>query len=257
MNPNTDGPQSSKTGPVMRKNGVILAQVTNIKDPDKLNRVKCKPVSADEDVAETDWCYYLSPTAGNGYGQMFFPSVNDFVLLGYIGGDVHHPIILGFYWANDNAPPYKIEDGKNNIRSIKTPAGIEIKLDDEASKEKLTLTTPSGAVILVDDENKKIELRGKETTTKLTIEWEKGEITLAADKKLTLSAGQTKLVLESSGNATCTANNKVSASGASVELEGKGTFKAKAPSVEIAGDATVNVKGSGIVTIKGGMVQIN
>ncbi len=257
--PNISGSQShsSKSPPVMRKDGVFLAKVTNIKDPDSLNRLKCKPVSVDKDIAETDWCYYLTPTAGKDYGQMFFPSVGDYVVLGYLDGDVHHPIVFGFYWANDNTPPYKIEQGKNTIRTIKTPAGVEIKLDDEGGKEKLTLTTPSGSVLQIDDEKKTIALQDKGSKNQLTISWEKGEVTLAADKKLTLSAGQTKLVLDSSGNAELKASNKVSVSGANIEFKGTAGFKAKAATVELAADASLNAKASGAVAIKGGIVQIN
>ena len=171
---------SNDASSYMRKSGVILAEVTNIKDPDNLNRLKCKPVTADKDVGETDWCFCMAPMGGQGYGQFFFPKVGDLVLLTYLGGDVHHPIVLGSYWANDIKAPYSIKDGVNEIRCIKTPAGIEIKLEDTEKKEKLTLTTPSGAMLQLDDENKSLALQDKNGENKLTILWEKGEITLAA-----------------------------------------------------------------------------
>ncbi len=240
-----------------RKSGVILAQVTNIKDPDNLNRVKCKPITADKDVAETDWCYCITPMGGKGYGQFFFPSVNDLVLLGYLGGDVHHPIIFGCYWANDVKAPYPITDGKNEVRSIKTPAGIEIKMEDTEKKEKLTLTTPSGAMILVDDENKTIAVKDKQAENHLTINWEKGEITLAAKTKLTLSAGDTQLVLESSGNMEGKANKAVNFTGADIALKGNNSVKAEGTQVDIKANGMLNAQASGNTVIKGAMVQIN
>lgn len=240
-----------------RNTGVILAQVTNIKDPDNLNRIKCKPVTTDKDVAETDWCYCVSPMAGKQYGQFFFPSVGDLVLLGYLGGDVHHPILFGSYWANDVKPPYTVRDGKNEVRSIKTPAGIEIKLEDTDKKEKLTLTTPSGAAILVDDENKTIAVKDAKAENALTIAWGKGEITLAAKTKLTLSAGDTSLVLEASGNMDGKAAKAISLAGADVALKGNNSVKAEGTTVGIKANGMLEAKASGNVTIKGAVVQLN
>ena len=47
-----------------RRYGVDMAKVTNIDDPEKLNRVKCKRITSDPDVGETDWMYVCSPLAG-------------------------------------------------------------------------------------------------------------------------------------------------------------------------------------------------
>lgn len=248
---------SSDTEMYMRKSGVILAEVTNIKDPDNLNRVKCKPVTTDRDVAETDWCYCAAPMAGNQYGQFFFPNPGDLVLLSYMGGDIHHPIILGGYWANRNKPPYQIQDGKNEIRSIKTPAGIEIKLEDTEKKEKLTLSTPSGTTILVDDEAKTITLGDQKAENRLLISWEKGEITLSAKTKLTLSAGDTSLVLEASGNIEAKAAKAVSISGTDVSVKGNSSVKAEGTQVDIKANGVLNAQATGNAVIKGAIVQIN
>ena len=248
---------SNDASSYMRKSGVILAEVTNIKDPDNLNRLKCKPVTADKDVGETDCCFCMAPMGGQGYGQFFFPKVGDLVLLTYLGGDVHHPIVLGSYWANDIKAPYSIKDGVNEIRCIKTPAGIEIKLEDTEKKEKLTLTTPSGAMLQLDDENKSLALQDKNGENKLTILWEKGEITLAAKTKLTLSAGETSLVLESAGNITGKGNKTISFTGTDVEHKANSGFTANGSQVEIKSNGLLNVQASGNTTIKGALVQIN
>ena len=241
----------------LQKSGVILAEVTNIKDPDNLNRVKCKPVTSDKDVAETDWCYCAAPMAGKSYGQFFFPNPGDLVLLSYLGGDVHHPIILGCYWANEVKPPYPIQDGKNEVRSIKTPAGIEIKMEDTEKKEKVTITTPSGTVIQVDDEAKTVALKDKQAENQLLIDWGKGEITLAAKTKLTLSAGQTSLVLESEGKITATATKSAEISASAITMQGKESFEAEAAQVNLKANGSLNAQASGNAVIKGAIVQIN
>ena len=64
---------SNDASSYMRKSGVILAEVTNIKDPDNLNRLKCKPVTADKDVGETDWCFCMAPSGGRVTASFSFP----------------------------------------------------------------------------------------------------------------------------------------------------------------------------------------
>ena len=241
----------------LKKSGVILAEITNIRDPDNLNRVKCKPVTTDKDVAETDWCYCAAPMAGKGYGQFFFPNPGDLVLLSYLGGDVHHPLVLGSYWANDVKPPYQIQEGKNEVRSIKTPAGIEIKLEDTEKKEKITITTPAGATLLLDDEQKSVTIKDQKAENQLLINWEKGEITLAAKTKLTLSAGDTSLVLESSGNLTATASKAMECSANDISLQSKASFKAEGAQMDLKSSGVLNAQASGNTVIKGLAVQIN
>ena len=247
---------ASSPSAYLRKAGIVLAEVTNIKDPENLNRLKCKPVSEDKDVGETDWCYCMAPMAGNQYGQFFFPQVGDHVLLGYMGGDVHHPIVFGSYWANDIKAPYTIQDGKNEVRSIKTPAGIEIKMEDTASKEKLTMTTPSGATLQVDDENKTILVKDKDAGNQLVINWEKGEITLAAKTKLTLSAGDTSLVLESSGSLTGKSSKSLDMTSNQVSVKGNSSAKIEGAQVDVKSNGMLNIQATGNTAIKGAMVQI-
>ena len=139
----------------MERVGLTLAVVTNVSDPDKLNRVKCVPVENDQDE-ETDWCYVMAPMGGKECGQFFFPNVNDLVVLGYLNGDPHRPMVLGAYWNTKVKPPYVIQDGKVYDFTIKMPSGTELHLYDEPGKQKVTLTMPSGTTLTMDDEGKKI-----------------------------------------------------------------------------------------------------
>ena len=218
----------------MERVGLTLAVVTNVSDPDKLNRVKCVPVENDQDE-ETDWCYVMAPMGGKECGQFFFPSVNDLVVLGYLGGDPHRPIVLGAYWTTQFPPPYTIQDGKVYNFSIKTPNGTELLFYDEPKKQKVTLTLPSGTVLSIDDENQAVALKDKGGDNALTMDLKGGNIALKAKTKLTLSAGTgASLVLEASGNVTEKANVKVAVQA-----------------------ATIEEKASAQMTIQGGMVSIN
>ncbi len=130
----------------MDRPGLTLAVVTNINDDKKLNRVKCLPIE-NEQKEETDWCYVMAPLGGKGHGQFFFPNVNDLVVLGYLGGDPHRPIVLGAYWNSEVTPPYTIEKEQVYNFSIKTPNGTELLFYDEPDKQKVTLTLPSNTFL--------------------------------------------------------------------------------------------------------------
>lgn len=241
----------------MQKGGVMLAKVTNINDPDTLGRVKCKPVSTDPDVAETDWCFVMAPAGGNGYGTFFFPNVDDLVIVAFLNGNIHQPLVLGSYWAGETKAPYKIESGKNEIISTKTPLGSEIRLEDVKDKTKITITTPSGAVIQIDDENQTITAGDTDKKNQLLLNWKEGSVELKAEKTLTIAAGDTTLTMESSGNVTVKSSKKIGLESADIAMKGNSSFKAEAATGEISASGKLSLTASGVAELKGGMVQIN
>ena len=46
--------------------GVALAKVTNIQDPDKLDRVRCQLLTKNPEVKETNWAWVMSFMGGKG-----------------------------------------------------------------------------------------------------------------------------------------------------------------------------------------------
>ena len=236
--------------------GLTLAVVTNVTDEQKLNRVKCLPIM-NEEKEETDWCYVMSPFAGKDHGQFFFPNVDDLVILGYLNGDPHRPVVLGGYWNSDVTPPYTIADGKIHNYSIKTPSGTELLFYDEPDKQKVTLTLPSGAVLSVDDEKMTATLSDKNADNALTIDFDKGEIKLSAKTKLTLSAGDTSIVLESSGNLTEKSKTKIAMESATIEGKASAKLALSGANSEVKADATLTLQASGPANLKGAIVKIN
>ena len=92
----------------MGRSGLTLARITNVTDPDKLNRVKCLPIGVPE-AEETDWCYFMSPMGGKGCGVYFPPHVDDLAVLGYLDDDPHRPVVLGSIWNTELTPPFTIQ----------------------------------------------------------------------------------------------------------------------------------------------------
>ena len=240
----------------MQRPGLSLGIVTNVNDEGKLNRVKCLPIE-NEQVEETDWCYVMAPLGGKECGQFFFPSVNDLVVLAYLGGDPHRPLVLGAIWNTEVKPPYTIQNGKVYDFSIRTPGGSELHFYDEPKKQKVTLTLPSGTTLIVDDENQAAALRDKEGNNALTMDLKGGNIALKAKTKLTLSAGDTTVELDASGTLTEKAKTKISMEAATVEEKGTAQVSVQGNVVEVKAEATMTLQASGPNTIKGAMVNIN
>ena len=261
--------------------GMTIAKVTNVTDEEKLNRVKCLPLGEKNEAEETDWCYVMAPMGGKERGTFFFPQVDDLVILGYLNNDNHAPLVLGAIWTSETTPPYTINEGKVQDYSIKTSSKIELLFHDEENKHKASLTMPSEAAMTMDDEKKSITIQDKEGKNALTMDLDKGEITLTADKKLTLVTGSASITMESSGKITIKGDADISVeSGANLNLQGTPKLSAQATNVEIKADAQLNLQGAqgsvkadatmevkagatmtldggGMATLKGGMVKIN
>ena len=240
----------------MFRTGLTLATVTNIKDEQNLNRVKCLPIGWDE-TDETDWCYVMAPMGGPECGAFFFPQVNDLVVLAFLDGDPHRPIVLGAYWHSETKPPLTVQDGKSEEYMLKTPKKIEIKLTDTDKKQKVSLTMPSETVLNIDDENSKVEIKDKSGDNSLTMDLKNGEITLKAKTKLTIKAGDTSIVLESGGAVTQKGSGKASIQGSDVEVKANSKASVQGATAEVKASSSLTLNASGQATLKGAMVKIN
>lgn len=240
----------------MFRSGLTLAKVTNIKDEQNLNRVKCLPIGV-EATEETDWCYVMMPMGGAGCGSFFFPQVNDLVVLTYLDGDPHRPLVLGGFWNTEVKPPLTIKDGKNEDYMLRTPKKIELSLHDTDKKQKVTLTMPSGTLLTLDDENSKVTIQDKQGNNALIMDMKGGEITLKAKSKVTIQAGKTSVVLESGGNITQKGSGKISLQGTDIQAKANSKLAMQGTTAEVKASATLNLNASGPASLKGAIVKIN
>ncbi|MEW6733654.1 MAG: phage baseplate assembly protein V [Acidobacteriota bacterium] len=156
--------------------GVVIGIVTNNQDPEGLGRVKVKFPWLSENN-ESNWARIVAPMAGNGFGVYFLPEQKDEVLVAFEQGDLRYPFILGVLWNGQDHPPEKNQDGKNNIRVIKSRSGHTVRLIDEDGKEK-------------------IEIIDKSSKNSITIDTANNTIKIASDKDITLSASQGTITLD-------------------------------------------------------------
>jgi uncharacterized protein involved in type VI secretion and phage assembly len=193
--------------------GVVVGVVTNNQDPDGMGRVKVKfPWLSDED--ESNWARVAAPMAGKERGFYFLPEVDDEVLIAFEQGDVRFPYVVGALWNGKDAPPAKNDDGKNNIRVIKSRSGHVIRLDDTDGKEK-------------------IEIIDQSTKNSIVFDTSKNTITITADKDIVLSAAQGKITLNAQEiEVKSSANAKVEAGG-NMDLKASGQMNVKGATVNL------------------------
>jgi uncharacterized protein involved in type VI secretion and phage assembly len=193
--------------------GVMVGVVTNNKDEEGLGRVKVRfPWLSDED--ESHWARIAAPMAGKERGMYFLPEVEDEVLVAFEHGDVRFPYVLGALWNGQEAPPATNDDGKNNLRVIKSRSGHIIRLNDEDGKEK-------------------IEIVDKSEKNSIVFDTANNTITITADKDISLAAAQGTIKLEAQKiEIKSSAETKIEA-GAGLDLKASATMNIKGATVNI------------------------
>ena len=194
--------------------GVVIGIVTNIQDPDKLARVRVKfPWLSEDD--ESEWARVATLMAGKERGSLFLPEVDDEVLVAFEHGDMRRPFVIGALWNGvDLPPPEFAQDGKNNLRLIKSRSGHVIKLDDTEGSEKIEIVDKTGKNRIVID--------SKDNT-----------ITITTDKDLVLSAPQ--------GSLSLSAQKITLKSSDSLKIEAGSTMSVQSSSTLDIKGATINL----------------
>jgi uncharacterized protein involved in type VI secretion and phage assembly len=170
--------------------GVATGIVVDNEDPEGLARVKVTyPWRDAED--ESYWARIATLSAGDDRGMYFLPDIGDEVLVAFEGGDIHYPFIIGSLW-NGNATPPQRNDGKNNIRQIKTRSGHEILFDDSDGDGTIKIETTNGRTIILNDAGGG-DISISDGTNSIDLAANSGELSISAASKISLSAPDLEL----------------------------------------------------------------
>lgn len=240
-----------ETRPARGIEGVVVAIVTNINDPDKLGRVKLKFPWLD-DGQESNWARLATPGAGKDRGFFASPEVEDEVLVAFEHGDVGRPYVVGGLWNGRDRPPLEaVQANKVQTRTFKTRTGHVIELQDAGSGGNgfITLKTKDGHEITISDTDRSMKIVSKGGNS----------INISDDSRSIKLVSKGSLELEGPGG-------KLSISESGVELSSKSTLKVQAnASLEVKSNATLavqanamlDVKSSAILNLQGSLVKIN
>ncbi len=214
--------------------GLQIGIVTVLEnDPDGEDRIKVRlPLisTAEEGI----WARISTLDAGKERGTFFRPEIDDEVVVGFLGDDPRHPVVLGMCHSSAKPAP---EPGKddNHRKGYVSREKMQFIFDDE--KKIIVLETPGGNKMTLSEEDKGI-----------VIEDQNGN-------KITLNDSGIKI--ESIKDLTLKAANDIKVEGMNVSLEAQTAFKAAGTSTAEVSGASTTIKGSGTTTIKGGTVSIN
>jgi uncharacterized protein involved in type VI secretion and phage assembly len=161
-----------------RVHEAVIGLVVDIKDPEKLGRVKVRfPDLPGNDASW--WAPLAALGAGPDRGWWFLPEINDEVLVMFEQGDMSRPVVIGALWNGKDPPPDK-NGGGNERCMIVSRGGSKFILDDDAGTVTIEDGGGAGRIVISDD--------------KITIEALKGDISLQAPKgEVALVAGDTDL----------------------------------------------------------------
>jgi uncharacterized protein involved in type VI secretion and phage assembly len=208
-----------------------IARVEDLDDPAGWGRVKVS-LPWRSDAPDAIWARLATLDAGPSEGTWFVPDVGREVVVGTLGGDDRHPVVLGSLWNGQDAPPETIDPQKNDVRSIVTRSGHRIRFDDGDAKS-IEVSTTGGHAIVLSDQDGGLELHESGGNNKIRI---------AADG-ITIEAGSGDVSISAPAG-----NVAIDASG----LSGKATGPASLES-----SATLDLKASATLGIRGALVNIN
>ncbi|MGE0598883.1 MAG: VgrG-related protein [Dehalococcoidia bacterium] len=223
----TDEPHAT-TSFTNQPRGLIRGIVTNNDDPENMARVKVKFPTVDDQL-ESSWAPVISAGAGKERGFMVLPEVNDEVIVGFVGGDVNYPLVLGGLWNGVDGPPETaVDGGKVEFRELKTREGHILRFTDKSGQEK-------------------IEIIDKTAGNSLTIDTANKTVTILADQHI---------ILEAKGDIKLKATNIKLEGSANIDIKGS-IFKAEASGNATLKGALAELSASGITKVSGSMVNIN
>lgn len=218
--------------------GVVRA-VAN--DPDGEFRVQVElPLLQAEGGAM--WVRLASFYASNAVGAVFYPEVDDEVIVGFMNDDPSSGVILGSVYSTTRPPPYP-PDVTNKKKAIVTRSNLELTFDDE--DKIIEITTPAGQRVTLDDTNGVVVVEDRNSNT---VTMSSSGIVLDSQSDIALRAHQ-DISIEAN-SITLKAEGSLSAEGAQVTHEASGTFSA-------TGGSAAELVASGTCTVRGSIVKIN
>jgi uncharacterized protein involved in type VI secretion and phage assembly len=191
--------------------GVARGLVTDNKDPDGLGRVRVQ--LAWQAQGSSYWARTAAPMSGSGFGAWFLPEVGDEVLVGAEHGDPALLYVLGMLWNGKAKPPATNDDGKNNLRLIKSRSGHQLLFDDTDGTHVLELKLADGKRVTLDKDGVAID---DSKGNSILIKSSASEIAITSKAKLSLKSAQ--VAIEADGTLEIKSGGTLTLKGALVQI---------------------------------------
>jgi type VI secretion system secreted protein VgrG len=247
-----------------------------------------KDITADNGI----WVRVIQPWAGNTWGWQSLPRVGCEVAVAFFDGDPDRPVIVGGLYNADMMPVFPVpgEQNKTGLRTRSTKSGSsstfsEFSVDDTKGSELVFLHAEKDMFTEIENnetltvgKDRSVTVKAKETievddaqsitvkngrTTTITAA---GDSLTVNDGGITVTAKQSDIAIEASmGSITMKAMTsiKLTVGSNSIEINNEGVT-IQATKVSVQGQAMVEIKGpmtqvsgDGMLTLKGGIMQLN
>jgi uncharacterized protein involved in type VI secretion and phage assembly len=165
------------------------------------------------------------PIATGLMGAVVPPAEGDLVIVTFLGGDIHAPVVTGRLYSEQIAPPPQFDVGQVVAMlpggEDDTTKAFQFQIDTSGDNRSLKITL---------DGDVKVELEIKDGS--IRFQTQDAQLTLqqsgSSDGKAELAVSGSKVTIEESGDVTVTAG---------------GTLKLKGSQIEISADSTIKIAG--------------
>ncbi len=208
--------------------GLQIGVVTALEgDPASEERIQVRLPIVNKDEDGT-WARLATLDAGENRGSFFRPEIGDEVLVGFIGQDPRHAVVLGGLHSSAKPAPEPASDD-NHKKGYVSRSEMKMVFDDE--KKSIKIETPKGNFIELSEDTGGISITD-ENGNKLTLD--SNGVTIESAKDIIFKAASGDLKIEA----------------INVQAKAQANFKAE-------GSAGAELSASGNTVVKGAMVQIN
>lgn len=218
------------------------------------------------------WIRVASPWAGDGWGAVYIPRIDNEVLVDFIEGDPDRPIVVASVYNADQTPPFALPGAGVQMgvksRSSKGGGGSnEITMTDTKGEELINVHAEHDMVTTVlHDQTRHIQNNRTTTVDVDDAETVGGNqsIAVGGNRSVTIGADDTtevgsNLKMTAGANADIAAGaNGTFTAGTSISIEGGVSVDVKGPTVTISGAATIKLESGGSsITMTPGMIALS
>lgn len=109
------------------------------------------------DERSSCWIRVAQGVAGQGWGGLWIPRINQEVLVSFLEGDPDRPIIVGAVYHGKNIPPLSLpaEKTRTTFKTCSTPGGggsNEIRFEDKKGEEEVYLHSQKDLLVRVEED---------------------------------------------------------------------------------------------------------
>lgn len=241
----------SETGD-QRINGLMVGIVARNYDKDMPGRVCVTIPTRDESANELKWARMALNSGGPKWGTYFLPEIGDQVLLGFEGGNIERPYVLGCLSKDNDSFLSGSADEHNQVKRIVTKHGSTITFNDHKEDEKglkdsiLVQTAEKKHTVLLDNENSLIRISDETGSNiiEMTTAEDHGTLTIKVTNNLSIKVGDTitltmngdsgavkleanQVNIETSKGTTLKSDARIALEGAQMALSGSSSFTAE------------------------------